>query len=566
MRLQRPGGFFSTGVAASRRLRVSSSATTPACSDAVRSRGQTWEGQGQATPGAPLCFAFRLGIHLISGGSGTTSPSIAPRTPRVYLLRAGCAGIDAWPILPRWPVASCHRPGAWHPARATCPGPAPGGSDLPDDVPIPAARARLAETLALLGVELSGDAGRPTLRGEIDSGLAAEAYRLRIGQEGIALVAGAATGLAYGLRTLGQWLKQHGPRLGPLMGLELEDHPSFAHRGLLLDVSRNRVPHLAELCRLIELMAELKLNQLQLYFEHSFAYAGHGQVWQAASPLTAAEIRFLDKSCAERGIELVPCQNSFGHFHRWLVHEPYRALAECPEGIEHPFSLVPEPFSLCATDPQSLELLRELYGQLLPNFSSRLCNTGLDETFDLGLGRSRLACAARGKAQVYLDFLGQVRQLCAEHGRRMMFWGDVLLENPEAIPRIPADAVVLEWGYEADHPFEADAARFAASGREFYVCPGTSSWNSFGGRTANLARQPGSSGARGFPSRRPWVPADGLGRPWPPATTTDQLARLCAGRRAGLACGEGGRGIALGGMARSPCLGPEGPWPRPISA
>ena len=50
---------------------------------------------------------------------------------------------------------------------------------------------------------------------------------------------------------------------------------------------------------------------------------------------------------------------------------------------------------------------------------------------------------------------------------------------------MPRDAIALEWGYEADHPFEGHAAAFAAAGISFYVCPGTSSWNSIAGRIDN---------------------------------------------------------------------------------
>ncbi len=57
-------------------------------------------------------------------------------------------------------------------------------------------------------------------------------------------------------------------------------------------------------------------------------YRGHEVVWREASPFTPDEIRELDALCRERYVELVPNQNSLGHLHRWLVHEPYRQLAE----------------------------------------------------------------------------------------------------------------------------------------------------------------------------------------------------------------------------------------------
>ncbi len=335
-----------------------------------------------------------------------------------------------------------------------------------------------------------------------------ESYRLRIDRDGIAIQAATPTGLFRAAATLRQWIGAEGRQTDAgleVSAVEIEDRPDFGVRGAMLDVSRNRVPTMAYLERLIDRLAEWKVNHLQLYVEHTYAYADHEEVWRDASPFTAEEIRKLDACCRERFIELTPNQNSFGHFHRWLVHDRYRPLAEVPEGFRHPFSIDPEPFSLCATDPRVLELLAGLYDELLPRFGSRRFNVGLDETFDLGRGRSAEACEERSKPAVYLDFLRQVHGLVTERHRQMLCWGDIILEHPEVIDRIPEDAVALCWGYEADHPFADQCARLAASGRQFWVCPGTSSWNSFGGRLRNaignlaLAATAGrDAGAQGY--------------------------------------------------------------------
>jgi hexosaminidase len=67
----------------------------------------------------------------------------------------------------------------------------------------------------------------------------------------------------------------------------------------------------------------------------------------------------------------------------------------------------------------------------------------------------------------------------------MLFWGDVIHQHPELIPELPRDAVALEWGYEAGHPWDERLGRFNDAGLPFFVCPGTSSWCSIGGRTDN---------------------------------------------------------------------------------
>ena len=47
------------------------------------------------------------------------------------------------------------------------------------------------------------------------------------------------------------------------------DSPAVSHRGVLLDISRNRVPTPAAARDLIDLLSSLKYNHLQLYVEHT---------------------------------------------------------------------------------------------------------------------------------------------------------------------------------------------------------------------------------------------------------------------------------------------------------
>ncbi len=309
-----------------------------------------------------------------------------------------------------------------------------------------------------------------------------QGYELTVTEHGIHLVAGTPAGAFYGVMTLAQILEQRGRALPTL---RIRDWPDFPHRGVMLDISRDKVPTMETLFALVDLLASWKVNQLQLYTEHTFAYRHHPEVWAEASPMTGEEILALDAYCRERFIELVPNQNSFGHMRRWLVHDRYRDLAECPHGCDTDWGYFEEPFSLNPLDPRSLDLLRSLYDELLPHFTSRYFNVGCDETVDLGRGRSKEAVEKYGKGRVYLDFLLKIYREVKARGRTMMFWGDIIVQYPSLVPELPRDVIVLEWGYEAHHPFDRHGALFAASGVPFYVCPGTSTWNTIGGRTDN---------------------------------------------------------------------------------
>ncbi len=318
------------------------------------------------------------------------------------------------------------------------------------------------------------------LRESLDSSIPAQGYRISQNE----IRAADAAGLFYAHQTIAQLHAQFGEELP---ALEIEDWPDFPVRGVMLDISRDKVPTMQTLFGIVDQLAGWKINQLQLYTEHTFAYRGHEEVWKDASPLVAEEIRELDEYCKARFIELVPNQNSFGHMERWLKHPRYLPLAEAPEGSQTPWGFRWEgPFSLCPTDARSIKLLADLYGQLLPNFSSSLFNVGCDETFDIGQGRSAQECKRSSVAEVYVNFLNQVQNLVASQGRKMMFWGDIILHEPKWIEKLPPDVIALNWGYEADHPFDEQSDQFARAGVPFYVCPGTSSWNSIAGRTDNM--------------------------------------------------------------------------------
>ncbi|GAA3193244.1 hypothetical protein [Actinocorallia longicatena] len=336
-------------------------------------------------------------------------------------------------------------------------------------------------------------------------GMAPESFAV----DGLVLRHGDDAGLRYGLALLEQIRAQC---TGRWPRLRVRDSPDFPVRGYLLDVSRGRVPTRTTLGRLVELLALARYNHLQLYTEHTFAYRDHERVWRAASPITPADLRWLDERCADAGVTLVANQNCFGHMERWLSHEPYRGMAESPEGTE--FGGLRLPPSTLRPGPESAGFVLGLLAELLPNFSARTVNINCDEPVDLGLGASAGDAAARGRSALYLEQLHRIAGPLVEQGREVLFWGDMLRSDPAAVEALPAGTIALPWTYtaprtEAPPPlperyrpvlealtggdplavhgagFEPAVAPFAAAGHPFWVTPGTSTWNSLVGRVDN---------------------------------------------------------------------------------
>jgi hexosaminidase len=320
----------------------------------------------------------------------------------------------------------------------------------------------------------------------------------------IALSSPTAAGLRAGLATLNQLLRQFP---AALPAITITDSPSLANRGVMLDVSRDRIPTMSRFREIIDDLALLKINHLQLYTEHTFAYAGHRTVWDGWSPITPAELIELDNYAHARGIELAANQNCFGHLRQWLRHPEYAHLAETHGDWIFDVWKRSGPFSLCPTDPASLRFVRDLLSQLTPCVRSSLVNIGCDETYDVGFGRSKSEVDRRGRAAVCLDFMRGVNDIVRECGKRSMYWADVPLSHPELLSQMPKDMIALAWGYEPSSPFDDWAeklSRLPQGPEAVWLCPGTSSWRSIAGRTterrgniaaaANAAHKHGVSG------------------------------------------------------------------------
>jgi hypothetical protein len=274
---------------------------------------------------------------------------------------------------------------------------------------------------------------------------------------------------------------------GTIPCVYLEDFPDLAERGMMLDISRNKVPKPETLMGIVSLLADLKYNHFELYIEgFSFAYPSFKNLWEGKeTPVTGEEIQQLDTFCRAHFIDLVPNQNSFGHMMAWLATEQFADLAECPDGYKI-FGLMEMKGTLDPNDPRSVELVTRMTDDLLPNFTSAYYNVNLDEPLELGKGKSKDEVQESGLASVYLDYAMKIHDLVTNRNKKMLMWGDIILRHPDVIRQLPKDITLLDWGYESSYPFDRNCKTLQSSGLRYMVCPGTSSWTSILGRTENM--------------------------------------------------------------------------------
>ena len=301
---------------------------------------------------------------------------------------------------------------------------------------------------------------------QFDPAMKDEGYILApAGARTLLVIARSNAGLFYGAQTVKQLIRGSG-RDAVLLVPTVRDWPAMAHRGLSDDWSRGPMPNMDFLKREVRTLASYKINIFSPYFEHTFAYASSPVAAYPGGAMTPDEAREMVEYAAKYHITIIPEQESFGHLHHVLKFEQYGALGE----TEHGSVLAPG-------DARTLPLIASWFSELAQVFPGPYAHVGADETFELGLGRTRQDVKDKGLGSVYLAFLTQIHNTLASNKKQLLFWGDVAVNSPELVGTLPKDMIAVPWDYDAKPDFKPIIEPFTKVGLETWVAPGVNNWN-----------------------------------------------------------------------------------------
>lgn len=292
-----------------------------------------------------------------------------------------------------------------------------------------------------------------------------EGYLVGAFAERILVAAHTEAGLFYGIQTLKQLIRTSEDKRGAfvLPELTIVDWPSMRYRGWMDDISRGPIPTVDFLKGCIREMASYKLNYFTLYTEHVFRLGAFGDI-APADGLTATEVKELTEYAAKYHVDMVGNLQSFGHMGKMLANPFYAHLGENAD-ILNPAS------------DATYDFLAKAYAEIVPAYKSPFFNINCDETFGLGEGRSKALAAKIGIDGIYARHINRIDSLLKPYGKRIMMWGDIAVNNPGIISRLPKDLVILSWGYHAAESFDDAILPFKQTGFDFMVAPGVSCWN-----------------------------------------------------------------------------------------
>jgi len=207
--------------------------------------------------------------------------------------------------------------------------------------------------------------------------------------------------------------------------------------------------------------------------------------------MTPAEAKDLVEYAAQYHITVIPEQEAFGHLHNVLKFEQYSPLAETPHGAV-----------LAPGDPQTLPQIAEWFGELAKVFPGPYAHVGADETFELGLGRSRDVVKDKGLGAVYIDFLNQIHTALVPNHKQLLFWGDIAVNSPDLVPTLPKDMIAVSWRYDAEPDFTSLIEPFTKAGLETWVARAST----IGIVSIPTITRHSAISARSFAMGRSWAP------------------------------------------------------------
>ena len=312
---------------------------------------------------------------------------------------------------------------------------------------------------------------------KVDESLDQDHYSLKIDREGSFLTGGSLHALGYAVQTLRQIVRQ---KAGLLPWVSIEDEPDIKNRGFYHDATRGRIQSMENLKKLADTLCFYKMNQLQLYVEHTYLFRDMTELWRDEEPLTAEEIMELDQYCYDRGIELIPSLATFGHMYKLLGTRTCEDLCEMPDSFGKMFSFEDRMahHTVNVSNPGSIAMVKNLVREFMQLFRTDKFNICADETFDLGKGKSAKLAEEKGTGVLYVDYIKELFQFLVDNGKVPMFWGDIISGHPELCPELPKEVICLTWGY-VENQSDWAAKIIHKAGALQYLCPGVCGWNTW---------------------------------------------------------------------------------------
>lgn len=288
-----------------------------------------------------------------------------------------------------------------------------------------------------------------------------QAYRLTIQEDKILVEAQNPQAAFWGAMSLCQLIEKS--ENGMIKTAEIVDCPDLKVRGISDDISRGQVSTLENFKRIIRFIARYKMNTYMPYLEDMLEFDSFPSIGENRGKLTKEEVKELVAYADEYHVEVIPIFQTLGHYENILAKEEFLKYAEFPGAA-----------SLCVSCDETYEFLETMLKEVFEMFPSKYFHMGADESWDVGLGKSKHLVEKSNIAKVHADHYQKVYDICKKYGKEVLMYGDIILNHPEILDYLPKDITIVDWHYSINDFYESTKT-FSEAGHNYFVSP--SVWN-----------------------------------------------------------------------------------------
>jgi hypothetical protein len=299
-----------------------------------------------------------------------------------------------------------------------------------------------------------------------------QGYKLTLSPTEIVIEAPTAQGRFYGVQTLRQIIRTSHGKAVPEAAIY--DYPEMRWRGISDDISRGQVSQLFDFKETIEELAYYKINMFEPYMEDTFQFKLDPDIGRKRAAVTKTEMLEIAAHAKLHFMNYTPVFECLGHQERMLNLPQWRKYAEREDTTIMPWS-----FSLVKEDAFKFvcKLIDEM-AEATPD--TPFFHAGSDESFDIGEGQSVHRIKEIGAGKLFAEYISKLNAyITKKHGRTMMYYGDMIINHPEALEALPREAIVVDWHYHVAEDYPTTRKIMEAGFPNVIVSPGIQNWARF---------------------------------------------------------------------------------------
>lgn len=255
----------------------------------------------------------------------------------------------------------------------------------------------------------------------------------------------------------------------------------------MADDSRNSVMTVKATKKLIRYLALAGYDSMMLYTEDTFELPGYPYFGHMRGRYTEAELKEIDDYADLFGIEVIPCVQTLAHLSTALRWPDFDGMKDS-EGI------------LMVGDERTYDFITAVLRQCRKCFRSRRINIGMDEAHMLGRGEYLKRNGYRDPADIMLEHLSRVVDICKQFDFAPMIWSDMFFRiafgkynvyegfvPQSVIDRVPPEVTLIYWDYYTMDPALAhhmQDCHIRFSNNSIAFAGGAWRWSGFGAHNA----------------------------------------------------------------------------------